>query len=451
MSAAKDELHWHNNPLPALLRLAWPIAVSMVSHGLMTLVDTIFVGCLGPSALAGVGLAGTCTFVLLCFPYGLLRATKVLVSQSVGAGRRDEVGAYLGAALLFAVGLGALLLGVGALLATHMAELTATTAAGVEAESYFSVRMLGTPVVMVFVALRETRYGLGDSRSAMVATVAGNSVNVVLDYLFIFVLGAGVAGAAWASNVAVVVEVTGLLLAQRSDGFGVGRCRWGHVRATWRLGLPTGAQFGLEVGSFALLAVMISRLSEAQMAAHQIALQVIHLSFLPGFALGDAASILVGQAVGARREELVRPVARLALAGAVAYMGVCALVLVAGGETLARGFTDDAEVVTVAGRLFAVAALFQVFDAAYMVARSALRGTGDVRYPAVVCVILSWVSTPPLMWLLGYHYGLGALGGWIGLCVELCLGAAILWWRLERSSWRPAAARARAEREAVAA
>ena len=148
---------------------------------------------------------------------------------------------------------------------------------------------------------------------------------------------------------------------------------------------------------------------------------------------------------------MVRPVAHLALVGAVAYMGLCALVLVGGGEAIARAFTEDVDVIVVAGRLFMVAALFQVFDAAYMVARSALRGVGDVRVPAVVCVALSWLSTPPLMWLLGYHCGLGALGGWIGLCVELSVGAGLLWWRLERSAWRPAAARARAEREAVAA
>jgi MATE family multidrug resistance protein len=210
-------------------------------------------------------------------------------------------------------------------------------------------------------------------------------------------------------------------------------------------------QFGLEVGAFAMLAAMISRWSEVHMAAHQVALQVIHLSFLPGLALGDAASVLVGQAVGARREELVRPVARRALAGAVAYMGACALGLVAGGAAIARAFTTDTEVIMVTARLFVVAAFFQVFDAAYMVARSALRGAGDVRYPAVVCVLVSWASTPPLMVLLGYQMGLGAVGGWIGLCVEICVGAAILWWRLERSAWRSAAARTRAEREAAAA
>ena len=78
-------------PLRELLRLAWPIAVSMLSYSIMTLVDTLLVGRLGPAALAGVGLGGTAAFALLCFSFGLIRGTKTLVSQAVGAGRRDLV------------------------------------------------------------------------------------------------------------------------------------------------------------------------------------------------------------------------------------------------------------------------------------------------------------------------------------------------------------------------
>ena len=73
-----------------------------------------------------------------------------------------------------------------------------------------------------------------------------------------------------------------------------------------------------------------------------------------------------------------------------------------------------------------VAAIFQVFDGANVVARGVLRGTGDVVWPAWVGILTAWVATPPLTWLLGWHFGLGALGGWIGLCAEIIVGAAIL-------------------------
>jgi MATE family multidrug resistance protein len=81
------------------------------------------------------------------------------------------------------------------------------------------------------------------------------------------------------------------------------------------------------------------------------------------------------------------------------------------------------------------------------VARSLLRGVGDVRFGAVVGVVTAWLLTPPLTWLLGWHLGLGAFGGWIGLTCETIIGALVLWQRIARGRWLPAAERARSATE----
>ena len=146
-----------------------------------------------------------------------------------------------------------------------------------------------------------------------------------------------------------------------------------------------------------------------------------------------------GQAVGAGSYPLVTRVARLALAITGVYTAAWSVLLTFGSGMLVSGFTPDADVVSTATRLLHVAAVFQMFDGANMVARCALRGAGDVRYAAVVGVLTSWLTTPTLAWLLGHHYGLGAFGGWLGLCLEIIVGAAILWWRLERRGWLAAA------------
>src|SRR6185503_1180319 len=104
--AMDSKLEWENRPVRELLRLSWPITLSTLSYSLMTLVDTLLVGGLGAAQLAGVGLGGTAAFVLLCFSFGLLRGVKTLVSQAVGANRRDELGAYLAAAMASALGIG---------------------------------------------------------------------------------------------------------------------------------------------------------------------------------------------------------------------------------------------------------------------------------------------------------------------------------------------------------
>lgn len=423
--------------------MSWPITVSTLSYSLMTLVDTLLVGHLGAAQLAGVGLGGTAAFALLCFPFGILRGVKTLVSQAVGARRPEQVGRYLAAALSIALGMGLLLVGAGQLLAAVLSHISASSAAGEAAHSYLAVRILGAPLALAYAAIREVRYAQGDARSPMIASVLANAVNIGLASLFIFPLGWGVTGAAIATVIAQGVECGVAALAQTYSGWRLRGVARRHVRELWNIGLPTGLQFTLEIGAFTLLAGMIASLSEIEMAAHQIALQVIHFSFLPAVSVGEAASVLAGQAVGAGRDEWVVRAARIGLALAAAYTGFCTLVLALFAPFIVAGFGADPRVATLAVRLLHVAAVFQVLDGANIVARCVLRGASDVRYAAVVGVLSSWAFTPPLMWILGYRLGLGAFGGWLGLTGEVFAGALLLWWRLERKGWQPAAAAAR--------
>ena len=244
-----------------LMRLSWPIAVSMISYAFMTLVDTLFVGRLGASALAGVGLGGVAAFTILCGSFGLLRGVKVLVSQALGAGRRHEIEAYLGAGLWLALGIGVLSTLAGQLIAGALPLLASSPAAGELAYVYLRTRILGAPLVLIYVALREYRYGVGDGRSPMVANVMANVLNVGLDYLFVIVLRWGVEGAAWATVIGHGSEAIYLLLASRP-----GRAAWAgwrgrHIRAVLRVGLPTSLQFMLEVGAFSLLTALLATMS----------------------------------------------------------------------------------------------------------------------------------------------------------------------------------------------
>jgi MATE family multidrug resistance protein len=404
-------LRWANRPFAELIRLSWPIAVSMVSYSVMTLVDTAFVAGLGRSALAAVGLGSVATFTLLCFTMGLLRAVKVLVAQAVGAGRGEQRHAYVAAGIVLALGLGLVTAVAGQFVAPLLSRVASSPEAGALAGSYLAIRVLSAPFLFVFVALREARYGEGDSRSPMIAAVISNLLNIVFDYTLIIGFGLGVTGAAFATLAATCAQVLVLLLSERGHPWhgvrGLGR----HMAALWRIGVPTGVQFLLEVGSFSLLSVLIASMAEVEMAAHQIVLQAIHFSFLPAFAISEASSVLAGQAVGANRDELVLGVAARGMLLAGIYTGLCTLLLALAGPTLLRAAFDDAELVSTTIGLAYVAAVFLVADAANVVARGVLRGTGDVRYTAVIGIVTAWVSIPPLTWLLGIHFGLGALGG----------------------------------------
>src|SRR6185312_4837184 len=278
--------------------------------------------------------------------------------------------------------------------------------------TYLHIRNLAAPMTLTFGALREVRYGEGDARSPMLASIAANVVNVALSTTFVFACGWGVAGVAAATALAQSSEAAFLwLLERRIHGRITARATREHVRALVRIGLPTGLQ---------------------------IALQAVQFSFLPAFAIAEGAQVLAGQAVGARREALVMRVAWLAVLTAGVYTAVCSLAFALGAPLIVAGFTSSAALAAVTVRLLRVAALFQVSDGANIVARAVLRGVGDMRFAAVIGVLTAWLMTPPLTWLLGAHAHLGAAGGWLGLCGESVLGATLLWRRLRSGAWRAA-------------
>ncbi|MGE0791643.1 MAG: MATE family efflux transporter [Sandaracinaceae bacterium] len=442
--ANQPSLPWRHRPFPELVRAAWPIAVSMLSYGVMTLVDTLFVGRLGASALAGVGLGGVSLFFDICFGMGALRGVKVLTSQAVGANKPELGRTWLGAGAIMMVAIALGSVAAGMLVASQIHHVADSAAAAGHAAVYLVIRALATPIVMMFVLVREYRYGLGDTRSPMVASVTGNLANIALDAVFVLGLDMGVAGVALATALAQLLELSVLLVIARKDLSPRMPTR-AQLAELWRIGWPTGLQFQLELGSFALLTAIVASMGDVQLAAHQIALQVLHLSFLPTAALSEAAGMLAGQAVGAGRVRLVRVVARYALMGSAAYTGICTIILIVFGRLIASAFTDDPALLSATVSLLWIASLFQVADGAAIAARGVLRGVGDVKFPASVGIVAAWVCTPPMAWLLGHEAGLGALGGWIGLSVEIIACALIFWWRLERLGWIGHAKRARAQ------
>jgi multidrug resistance protein, MATE family len=443
MLVQSESLSWTERPGRELLRLAWPITVSMLSFSTMTLASTAFVAHIGSDELAGVGLAGVVGFALVCFGIGLLRGAKTLVSQAVGAGRRDRLPELIGAALGIALMLGAAALIAGQVIAPLLVHLSASPRAGAFAAHYLAIRSLGAPLILVYAALREASYGEGNSRAPMRAALAGNAVNIALDAILILGLGWGVSGAAIATIFGNATELGMLAWPMRHRLRGL--CwRPAAVRDVWAQGVPNGLQFIMEVGSFLILTVLIARMSAVDGAAHQLVLHLVNVSFLPAHALAEAAAVLVGQAVGAGKDGLVPKVARRTLAIGAGYATVVLGVYVIAGAAVVEAMASgDAMLGARATTLLHVSFAFLVADAANVIARGVLRGASDVRFAAVVGIATAWLTTPPLTWLLGVEWGLGAVGGWIGLAIEIVVGAGLCWYRVYRGGWRPAAAAAR--------
>ena len=151
----------------------------------------------------------------------------------------------------------------------------------------------------------------------------------------------------------------------------------------------------------------------------------------------------MGEVIGAGYDKLVKPISWLATKLVTAYMALCGIGLIVFGPELAALFGTDQAFIARTVMLLHVACAFLLFDGTNIICQCVLRGVGDVRYPAMVGIVMSWVFTPPLMWLLGYKMGWGALGGWVGLCIEVIVGTLILARRLGRGDWVNAADKSR--------
>ena len=443
MSASPEDRAARQNTRAELTQLAWPIAVAMGGETVMGLVDAKLVGGLGRAALGGVGLGVTLMYLGYAVVMGIMRGVKVRTAFAVGENRPEDGLAYARGGMLLAVVIGCLMFVLGRDVSVLLQAMGTDPELVAPATQFFAAVTWGSPAAAVLVALVQHRQALGDSRSPMVVALAANIVNITLAYLLIYgragLPALGVRGAGYATATVQYLEVVALLALFVRDTRRSAKSTLGvrkALREVFELGGPTGLQFGAEMLAFTAFTGILGSLASAEIASHQIALAVIRTSFLPGAAVAEAASVLVGRALGQRRLDEADRVTYSALGMAVAFMAACGVVFGTCGGAIARAFTTDAEVVAIATRLLAVAAVFQVLDAVNIVLRGALRGAKDVRFTAIVGTAVVWTCIPTSAWLFGKVLGLGALGGWFGFVGETTLASAILWVRYRRAPWR---------------
>jgi MATE family multidrug resistance protein len=189
------------------------------------------------------------------------------------------------------------------------------------------------------------------------------------------------------------------------------------------------------VAAFVLFAGMLARLGETELAAHVLVLRVISLSFLPGHAIGEASSVLVGQAVGGRRPDLARQAWSRGTLLALGVMTTLASIFALIPELVVAPFGPSPEVVELSIHLLWVGAAFQVFDAVAMVGLSTLNGAGDTRFAMWCSVLPSWLVKLPVGAGLALSAELGAVGAWLGLTAEIVVVSGLVVLRIRGDRW----------------
>jgi multidrug resistance protein, MATE family len=410
--------------------LAWPLAVGMLSFTVMGVTDMILIGHVGTYAQAGVGLGVTFVFLVVAFFRGVTSGAQSLVAAADGAGNQTRVLRAAGAALIIGLITG-LMAAVAGVIVTHYGLPLVTDEADVlaTASDYLMIRSFALPLSVVSFGIMSVLQGLGDTRIRMWASIAGNATNIVLDFILIFGWGPippmGAAGAALATVAGVVVML--MMYAWRFK-YVVGRPLVPTrevLRSTIEVGLPAGAQAGLGTLAFSAMTVVLAKVGAAHLAASQIALNIISVSFLPGYGLGEAAGVLAGRYIGAGKPRTAARAIRSARDMALLVMGACGVLFCLAGTAIVSVFTQDTEVALIAESLLLCAAVFQLFDAVVMVNLCALRNVGDTRFTFFATSFAAWFIMVPLTYYLGLQLQLGATGAWCAMIVEFMVLAVI--------------------------
>ena len=445
--------------LRAVMALAFPLFLNSSIQVVLNLTDTWFVGRLSTDAMAAMGACYFLVFVFFLVLGGVGLGVQTLVAQYFGARRlRDAAhatwsgvwGSLLTTPLFVLAAWSGPLILARFQLEPHVQSL---------AEAFWVPRMLGGSVSAVLFSLNSFFNGIGRPRYTFWIMVAVAAANAVLNEVFMFRLGYGIAGASIASSLALGVGALlalGIFLDSRFQAEFDTRHTWkpdrDGIRRVFALGIPTGLFPAMDVIGLALFQLMQVRLSPVDGAATQIVMMLTSVSYLPAIGIALAGTTLVGQSIGAGDKAWAARCAQVILRMAVLYMGVLGVGLALAGSwvvpVFVSGATPDAGAVTaLCLRLLWIAAGYQIFDALNLGSAFCLRGAGDVRFPTVLLLLLSWCLFMPLCHALTFppgqgwvaflpQWGLGATGGWLAALVYTVALGLGLWWRWQSGAWR---------------
>ncbi len=439
--------------------LAFPFMLNSAVQAFLNATDTWFIGRLSPAATAAIGAVywPILVFVLLFGGVGL--SVQTLVAQAYG-GRRYTRAAQatwtaLWASLLITPAFVLLSLSGSSIFAPfHIPPQTLRLAL-----EYWYPRMLGGSLGIALWSLLGFFNGIGRPMITLWITIGVAAANAILNQLFMFNFGLGIAGSGWATNVAQLIGVAATLALFL--GPATRRLYRSHLSVRLRgrvllrqveLGFPMGLLIAADILGFALFQLMQVRLGTVDGAATQIVMMLTSFCYMPAVGVAMAGTTLVGQAIGAHRRDWAFEVGNGIIWMAVLYMGAIGVLLAATGPWVLPFFTnraapDAAGVVTRGCQLLWIAAGYQLFDGLNISAGACLRGAGDVRLPAIMVLALSWLLFVPLAHSLSFapgtgwvnwlpQFGMGAVGGWIAALIYVCCLGLMLSFRWWSCAWQ---------------
>ena len=440
-----------------VVRLSVPAVLAEISTILMEYIDASMVGHIGPQASASVGVIMPVLWLFWGVAGAVCMGFSVQVAHRIGADDMTGARSVLRQALVtgLAVSFITLLLGTGlSPFVPRWMGASEEVAAG--ASSYFALFSLGQPVfVLLFLSSGMLR-SAGDIKTASFMNVALCFLDIFFNWLFIYpsrdvsvaglVLpvwgaGLGVAGAALGSIAAGGVAVSVLLyklclcspLLRLTADSGSFLPTSETLRRALSIGLPIGCERFFMSSAQIVLTMIVAPLGTVALAANGLATTAESLCYMPGYGVSEAATTMVGQSLGAGRNDLARRMAWLAVAIGMGVMTAMGAVMYMEAPQLMAWLTPDADVIAAGSEVLRIEAFAEPLFAASIVSYGACLGAGDTLIPCLMNLGSMWAVRLSLAFCLAPVYGLK--GVWMAMASELSLRGGLFLLRLRGSRW----------------
>jgi len=431
-----------NNHIKNTIYLAWPLVITQVGYIITGMVDTVFLGKIGPAEQAACILSNNLYILLLVFGIGVSYATTPLVTsanQNMDLLKKASLfknSIFLNVSvsiICFIV----LFLSSGLLKYMHQPEDVIKLAV-----PFFNVLIFSMIPISLFFTCKQYCEGLSNTRMALFISIIGNVINIVLNYLLIYgkfgFPELGYIGSAWASFISrVFMGFSFLYLIFKSPVTKEISAVYNKVKINKKelfhlakIGLNAGLQLTFEVAAFVIAGLMAGTFGKEQIDAHGIALSIAAFTYMFASGISSASSIRVGIYKAQDNWLEIKQAAFSSIKLVMLIMGGFAILFLMINNFLPKVFSSDLQIVNLASKLLIIAALFQLFDGIQVTIVGILRGLEDFKIPTLISLVGYWIIALPLAYWLAFILKLETVGVWIGLLVSLIFAAIVLFWRL---------------------
>jgi len=416
-----------------ILKFAVPMLLGNIFQQFYALIDSIIVGkFIGKGALAAIGTSMPITFLLISLFIGITMGFTVIISQYFGAKDMVRVKKAINTLYIFIFFTSLVMSVIGILLSGWIFRLIGMDPSIIpQATIFLDIFMGGIVFLFGYNGTSAILRGLGDSKTPLYFLIGSVGLNIILDILFVPILGWGVWSVAFATivseAVAFIAQIIYLNRYHKVIKFSFADLKFDPeiFRKGIKIGLPTGLQQTFVAAGMVALYGIVNRFGVDANAAYSVAGRIDNFAAMPAMSFSMALSTFVGQNLGANKPERVIAGLRSTLAMTAVISIAVSLVTVVFGRFLMRMFTNDAHVIELGRGYLAVIGSFYILFSTMFVLNGVMRGAGDTLIPMFISLFALWVVRIPVATLLSAHPDIGVYGVYWSMPIGWFFGAAL--------------------------